>query len=45
MGPRAGPDAVAKRNYPCPHRESNPGRLALSLVTKLSEIPGSRLII
>jgi hypothetical protein len=28
MGPRAGPDAVAKRNITCPCLESNPGRPA-----------------
>jgi len=24
VGPRAGPDAEAKRKTPCPHRDSNP---------------------
>jgi hypothetical protein len=36
--PRANIDAVANRKIPCPCRESNPGRSAHSLVTKLTEL-------
>jgi hypothetical protein len=38
VGPRAGLDAVARRKYPIPCRESNLGRPARSLVTMLTEI-------
>jgi hypothetical protein len=38
VGPRAGLDAMAKRKFLCPCRNSNPGRLARSLVTVLIEI-------
>jgi hypothetical protein len=34
----AGLEAVAKRKYPCPFREPNPGRPAHSLVTVLTEL-------
>jgi len=39
VGSRAGLGAVAKRNHPCPYRESKPSRLARSLVTLLAELP------
>jgi hypothetical protein len=42
-GPRPCLDKVAKRNIPCPCRESNPGRSAHSRVTILTEL--SRLIL
>jgi hypothetical protein len=35
MGPRAGLDAVAKTEIPCPCRELNPGRPACSVVIML----------
>jgi hypothetical protein len=35
---RKGMDSVAKRKNPYPCRESNPGRPASSLVTKLTEL-------
>jgi hypothetical protein len=35
VGPRFGLDAMKK--YPCPYRESNPGRPALSLVTVFTD--------
>jgi hypothetical protein len=43
VGIRAGLDAVAKRIYHCPCRETNPDRLARSLVTILTEL--SRLTV
>jgi hypothetical protein len=42
VGPRAGLDAVEKRKKESlsdPSRESNPIRLPLSLITKLTELP------
>jgi len=38
VGPRADPEAVT-RKIPFHFRESNPGRPASSLVTKLTELP------
>jgi hypothetical protein len=38
MGPRAGLDAVAKKENPCPCRESNPGRPVRCLVTVPTEL-------
>jgi len=38
VGPTAGLDAVTKRKHPFPCREWNPGRLASSLVTILTEL-------
>jgi len=37
---RACLDVVAKRKFPCPCRESNPGRPSCSLVSKLSKLSG-----
>jgi len=39
VGTRAGLDAVERENKTCLCRESNPGRPARSLVTKLSYLP------
>jgi hypothetical protein len=39
VSPRAGSDAVARRRYPSPYRESSPGRPAHILVTILTELP------
>jgi len=39
VGPRAGPNAVAKRKYTCPFRKWNPGSPDCSLVNKLKELP------
>jgi hypothetical protein len=38
MGPRAGLDAVTKRELLCPHRDSKLGRPPSSLVTILTEL-------
>jgi len=39
VGPRAGLDAVEKREIPSPCRELNPDRPARSLVSILTELP------
>jgi len=39
VGPRAGLDAVAKKNNPSPCRESHPDRPIRILVTILTELP------
>jgi hypothetical protein len=38
VGPRAGPERVAKRKIPSPRRESNPDRQARSLVSIPTEL-------
>jgi hypothetical protein len=40
VGSRAGMDEAAKKENPCPYRESNPGHPGLSLVTLLTELSG-----
>jgi hypothetical protein len=41
VGPRTDLEAVAERRSPCYHQESNPHLSARSLVTILTELPGS----
>jgi hypothetical protein len=44
VGPRAGPEALAKREIPYSCWESDPGRLTRSLVTILNNCLGSYIL-